>query len=186
MWGIARFSKPLQDLGYYVVGVDASLEMLRKAAERGMDNLLIGNVCNLPFEEDSFDVTISAGLLHLVSEWKVALQEISRVTRKLLVSVIHRAKVPAMEKYADLLVEYELKLPKRGVAERELGTMVKPAKSIHVTTYEASVEKSLAFLERKAYSRQWNVPEETHRRTLQQIKTMSFPETYSVKIEVLT
>jgi ubiquinone/menaquinone biosynthesis C-methylase UbiE len=183
--GTARFSKPLQDLGLYVVGVDVSLGMLRKAVEKGMDNLLIGSVCNLPFEDDSFDVTISAGLLHLVSEWKVALQEISRVTRKLLISVIHRAKVPVMEKYVDLLVRYGLKLPKRGVAERELGAIVKPAKSIDVTTYKANVGKSLLFLERKAFSYQWDAPEETHKRVMQQLKTMSFPETYSVKIEVL-
>lgn len=46
--GTARFSKPLQDHGHYVVGVDVSSKMLRKAVERGMRNLLIGSVCNLP------------------------------------------------------------------------------------------------------------------------------------------
>ncbi|MDH5374859.1 MAG: class I SAM-dependent methyltransferase [Candidatus Bathyarchaeota archaeon] len=34
--GTARFSKPLQNRGYYVVGIDVSLKMLRKAFERGM------------------------------------------------------------------------------------------------------------------------------------------------------
>jgi ubiquinone/menaquinone biosynthesis C-methylase UbiE len=97
--GTARFSKPLQNLGYHVVGVDVSSGMLGKAVERGMRNLLIGSVCNLPFRDDYFDVTISAGLLHLVKEWKVALREISRVTRKFLVSVIRRRKNPANEKY---------------------------------------------------------------------------------------
>ena len=183
--GTARFSKPLQNLGYHVVGVDVSSRMLRKAVERGMRNLLIGSVCNLPFRDDSFDVTISAGLLHLVKEWKVALREISRVTRKFLVSVIRRWKNPTNEKYRDLLVKYGWKLPQRGMAERELETLVKPVKSIDVATYEASVNESLAFLERKSYSSQWYVPEEIHRRVMQQLRTRSFPDMSSVKVEIL-
>ncbi len=183
--GTARFSKPLQNQGYYVVGIDMSLEMLRKAVERRMRNLLMGSICSLPFRNNSFDVTISVGLLHLVKEWKVGLREVSRVTRKLLVSVIHRGRIPAREEYIDLLVKYGWKLPQRGIAERELGTLVEPDKSIDVTTYEASVGESLAFLERKAYSYQWDVPEQTHRRVMQQLKVRSFPEVYSVKVEVL-
>ena len=183
--GTARFSKQLQNHGYYVVGVDVSLEMLRKAAERGMHNLLIGSVCSIPLRDYSFDATISVGLLHLVKEWGVALREIARVTRKLLVSVIRRRKSPASDEYRDWLVRYGWKLPQLGIAERELGAIVKPAKSIDVTTYEVSVRKILAFLEQKAYSYQWDVPEEIHRRVMQQLKTRSFPETYSVKVEIL-
>ena len=113
------------------------------------------------------------------------MREISRVTRKLLVSVIRRGKSPANEEYRDLLVKRGWKLPQLGIAERELGAIVKPVKSIDVTTYEVSVGKILAFLERKAYSYQWDVPEELHRRVMQQLKTRSFPEAYSVKVEVL-
>ena len=183
--GTARFLKPLQANGHYVVGVDVSSKMLRKAAERGMRNLLIGSVCSLPFGDDSFDVTVSAGLLHLIKEWRVALREISRVTRKFLVSVIRRRKNPASEEYRDLLVRYGWKLPKRGIAERELGPIVKPVKLINVANYEASVGESLAFLERKAYSYQWDVPEEMHVRGMQRLRARSFPDVYSVKVEVL-
>lgn len=183
--GTARFSKPLQAQEHYVVGVDVSSGMLGKAVERGMHNLLIGSVCNLPFRNDSFDVTISMGLLHLVKEWKVALREISRVTRKFLVSVIRRRKNLPSEEYVDLLVKYGWKLPQLGIAEREFGAVVKPVKSINVTTYEVSVSESLAFLERKAYSYQWDVPQEIHVRVMQQLETRSFPDAYSVKVEIL-
>jgi len=183
--GTARFSKPLQAQGHYVVGVDVSSKMLRKAVERGMRNLLMGSVCSLPFRDDSFDVTISVGLLHLVKEWKVALREISRVTRKLLVSVIRRRKNLPSEEYTDLLVKYGWKLPQRGIAEREFGAIVKPAKSVDIANYEVSVSKSLAFLERKAHSYQWNVPEEVHIRIMQQLRARSFPDVYPVKVEVL-
>ena len=183
--GTARFLKPLQTEGHYVVGVDVSLEMLRKAVERDMSNLLRGNVCSLPFRNDSFDVTISVGLLHLVKKWRIALGEISRVTRNLLVSVIRRRKNPVREEYRELLVRCGWKLPQLGIAERELGAIVKPVKLVDVANYEVSVRKSLDFLERKVYSYQWNVPEEIHRRVMQQLRTRSFPDVSSVKAEIL-
>jgi len=46
--GTARFSKPLQNHGYYVVGMDVSLGMLKKAADKGMRNLVRGSVCSPP------------------------------------------------------------------------------------------------------------------------------------------
>lgn len=183
--GTARFAKPLQDHGYNVVGIDVSLEMLRKAAEKEMRNLLVGNVCNLPFKDDSFDVTMSAGLLHLVKEWKATLLEISRVTKKLMMSVIHTGENPASKEYRDLLAEYGCNLSQLGISERELGTIVKPVKLIDVTTYETSVRKSLASLKWKAYSYQWDAPNEIHRRVMKQLKTRPLPKNYSVKIEVL-
>ena len=183
--GTGIFSKPLQDHGYHVVGIDVSLEMLKKAIEKGIYNSVIGNVCNLPFKRNSFDVTISVGLLHLVKEWKTALQEVSRVTRKFLVSVVRTGKSPASEEYRDALVKYGWKFSQFGIAERELVAIAKPVKSIDVTTYERSTEKTLAFLKRKAYSYQWDIPEEIHRRAMQQLTARSFPEVYPVKVEVL-
>ena len=183
--GTARFSKPLQAHGYYVVGIDVSLKMLKKAVEKGMHNVLISSVCSLSFRDNSFDVAISVGLLHLVKEWMVALREITRVTRNLLVSVIHRGRSPASEEYRNLLITQGCKIPQLGIPERELEVIVKPVKSIYVITYGASVEQSLTFLDQKAYSHQWDIPEETHRRVMQQLKTMSFPKVYSEKVEVL-
>ena len=183
--GTARFSKPLQDHGYCAVGVDVSLKMLKKAVEKRMHNVLISSVCSLPFRDNSFDVTMSVALLHLVKEWKVALQEISRVTRQLLVSVIHRGRSPASEEYRNLLITHGWKIPQLGIPERELEAIVKPVKSTDVIIYEASVEQSLTFLEKKAYSHQWNIPEELHGRVMQQLKKRSFPKAYSEKVEVL-
>jgi ubiquinone/menaquinone biosynthesis C-methylase UbiE len=183
--GTGRISKPLQNHGYHVVGIDVSLEMLKKAVEKGMGNLVGGNICNLPFKGNSFDVTISTGLLHLVKEWKSALREVSRVTRKFLISVVRAGKSPTREEYRDALAEYGWKFSQLGIAERELGAIAKPVKSIEVTSYEDSSEKTFAFLERKAYSYQWDVPEEIHRRVMQQLTARFFPEAYPVKVEVL-
>jgi len=183
--GTARFSKPLQKNGFDVVGVDVSLKMLRKAVEKGMRNLLVSSVCSLPFRSDSFDVTMSSGLLHLMKEWELTLQEIVRVTRNLMVSVIHRGESPASKEYRDLLAGYGWNIPQLGIAEHELGAIVKPVKLIDVTTYEASVGKSLTFLEWKAYSYQWDVPEEIQRQVIQQLMTRPLPKAYFVTIQVL-
>jgi len=111
--------------------------------------------------------------------------EISRVTKHLLVSVTHKGKSPASEEYRNLLTTYGWKFTQLGIAERELAGIVKPVKSIDVTTHEVSVGQTLAFLEQKAYSFQWDIPEETHGRVMRQLKTRSFPEAYSEKVEVL-
>lgn len=182
--GTARLSKPLQDNGYSVVGLDISSKMMKRAMEKGMQNLLKGTVSNLPFQDKSFDVTMSVALLHLIREWKTTLREISRVTRNLLVSVLRRGRSPAHEEYRGLLVKHRWISPRLGTAESELEKLVKPARSIYVGSYEASTEQSLASLEQRAYSHQWDIPEETHRRIIQQLKQQSFPRAYAVKVHI--
>ena len=64
------------------VGLDASEAMVAAAAERGGgENLayLRGDACALPFDDESFDVACSVGVIHMVTEPLVALAEMTRV-----------------------------------------------------------------------------------------------------------
>jgi SAM-dependent methyltransferase len=64
------------------IGLDASEAMVAAAAKRGGgENLayLRGDACALPFEDESFDVACSVGVIHMVSEPLVALAEMVRV-----------------------------------------------------------------------------------------------------------
>jgi len=64
------------------VGLDASETMLAAAAERSdRENLayLRGDACALPFEDETFDVACSVGVIHMVEEPLVALAEMARV-----------------------------------------------------------------------------------------------------------
>lgn len=64
------------------VGLDASAAMVAAAAKRGGgENLafLRGDAAALPFEDESFDVVCSVGVIHLVEEPLVALGEMARV-----------------------------------------------------------------------------------------------------------
>lgn len=64
------------------VGLDASEAMVAAAARRGGgENLayLRGDACALPFDDGSFDVACSVGVIHMVTEPLLALAEMTRV-----------------------------------------------------------------------------------------------------------
>jgi ubiquinone/menaquinone biosynthesis C-methylase UbiE len=64
------------------VGLDASEAMVAAAAERSDRANLVylrGDACALPFEDETFDVACSVGVIHMVEEPMVALGEMVRV-----------------------------------------------------------------------------------------------------------
>jgi ubiquinone/menaquinone biosynthesis C-methylase UbiE len=62
-------------------GVDLSPGMLEKARERGLD-VVEGSATELPFEDQSFDVTCSFKVLAHIPDIQRALSEMVRVTRR--------------------------------------------------------------------------------------------------------
>lgn len=85
--GTGRLSKPLQDFGIDVTGVDLSVKMLEKAKEKGIRRLVIGDATNLPFHNKSFDVSIAVHVFHLVENRRKMMAEASRVTRYFVMSL---------------------------------------------------------------------------------------------------
>jgi ubiquinone/menaquinone biosynthesis C-methylase UbiE len=70
---IARFARTAR-------GVDLSPGMLDKARERGLD-VVQGSATDLPFDDETFDVTCSFKVLAHVPDIATALREMARVTR---------------------------------------------------------------------------------------------------------
>lgn len=62
------------------VGIDLSEGMAQHARERGLD-VHIGSVCDLPFDDDQFDLTYSFKVLAHIPDIDAALREAARVTR---------------------------------------------------------------------------------------------------------
>ena len=62
------------------VGIDLSEGMAQQARDRGLD-ARIGSVCDLPFEDEEFDLTYSFKVLGHVPDIEAALREAARVTR---------------------------------------------------------------------------------------------------------
>ncbi|MEO6053603.1 MAG: ubiquinone/menaquinone biosynthesis methyltransferase [Chthoniobacterales bacterium] len=62
-----------------IVGADFCLPMLKKAHEKGLQNLVHADAMSLPFRDSSFDgITVAFGLRNMKS-WSGALQEMARV-----------------------------------------------------------------------------------------------------------
>ncbi|MBT8467336.1 MAG: class I SAM-dependent methyltransferase, partial [Deltaproteobacteria bacterium] len=62
------------------VGIDLSEGMAQHARERGLD-VHIGSVCDLPFDDDQFDLTYSFKVLAHIPDIDAAIREAVRVTR---------------------------------------------------------------------------------------------------------
>jgi ubiquinone/menaquinone biosynthesis C-methylase UbiE len=69
-----------------VTGIDIDPDQIKIARDNDGDiphlKYLEADSTNLPFEDDSFDVVLSFGVLHHINNWKEALEEIKRVLRK--------------------------------------------------------------------------------------------------------
>lgn len=80
--GTGRIALPLLDRGIQIVGVDISLEMVRryvaKARPRTVE-VAIADATRLPFASRTFTSAIASHVLHLIPEWKAALDELVRV-----------------------------------------------------------------------------------------------------------
>lgn len=153
--GTGRFAKPLQDVGFEVVGIDIAGRMIAKAREKGIGNLFLSNARFLPFRASFFDAAISVHLLHLISEWETALWELCRVTRGVMVSLSYEKRDPVREAYNSLLKEcgYEHRRP--GKSEQDLMMLVPPAQKVFVCSYSVSADERLNNLRQRAFSGQW-------------------------------
>jgi ubiquinone/menaquinone biosynthesis C-methylase UbiE len=82
--GTGRIALPLARVGIPMVGADISPAMLRKLMEKaGADlfPLLVADAVSLPFPDGLFGAALVSHVLHLVPEWRRAVDELLRVVR---------------------------------------------------------------------------------------------------------
>jgi len=168
--GTGRFAAPLQKAGFDVVGIDISRKMMRKAKEKGVKNLILADVRSIPFRDKTFDVTVAVHILHLVTEWRKVLGEILRVTRHAMISLYHACKDPVREAYHELLKQQGYERVHRGKSEQDLRNVVEPAKSLHVASYDIFADETLANLQERNRSSNWDIPEDVNLRVLKLLK----------------
>jgi ubiquinone/menaquinone biosynthesis C-methylase UbiE len=83
--GTGVFTQDILFHGSPVVGFDISLPMLMRAREklRGYPfQIVLGDILNLPFWENSFDRVVSVTALEFIEDAKGAVKELFRVTKK--------------------------------------------------------------------------------------------------------
>ncbi len=183
--GTGRFARPLQDSGFKVVGIDIAKKMISKAKEKRVANLLFGDVCFFPFKDNSFDATVCIHILHLMREWKTALQEICRVTRSVMVSLFYLHKNPVREAYNRLLERYGYESRRLGKGEWELKNLVKPSRSVFVASYDLGVDKRLEHLSQRAYSSQWVIPEDVNKKVVDELKSQFAGKVFHQELRLL-
>ena len=73
------------ECGLECTGTDVDPDMVEHARERskGVDNVrfMTADGTDLPFNEGSFDLVLSFGILHHINDWPIVLSEVSRVLR---------------------------------------------------------------------------------------------------------
>ncbi len=91
--GTGRYSLYLDSLGHSVTGVDISKDMIRLAQKKSKKVQFIqGDISNLSFEDNKFDLMVSGLAIHYVKNLEKAINEFARVLRpggQLIISSIH-------------------------------------------------------------------------------------------------
>jgi len=174
--GTGRFAQPLQARGYSIVGVDISSRMLRKAKEKGTEDLLRGDVCVLPFRDGVFEHTLSIHVMHLISTWRCALAEIGRVTTGKFISVAFNKEESPAERlrrfYDQTCADLGFEVRHPGMRERELPDILPSDEARLITLHEhpVDVQKLLDDYEARTYSSQWEVPEDIHEGAMEALR----------------
>jgi SAM-dependent methyltransferase len=78
--GAGALMKELAQFGV-IEGVDLSTEAIFYCKKRGIEQVSVGDICELPFVANSFDLVLGLDVLEHVLDDSIAIKEISRVLR---------------------------------------------------------------------------------------------------------
>ncbi len=87
----------IEKLSSETIGVDFSLNALKKATANGAKYLVHADAHTLPFADDAFDVAISAGNLEHFTNPQQAINEMARVSKIQVLTVHRQLPIPFAE-----------------------------------------------------------------------------------------
>lgn len=188
--GTGRYAVPLQKSGIRVVGVDISRRMVELGLAKGLQDVVFAEGARLPFKSKSFDIAMTNHVLHLIVDWRDVLREIARVTRDSYFTVIERSNraQELTRDYNALVREAGYVWNHPGFHERDLPSLLKPDVIIPAGPFHEAVagDAILEDLEARAYSSQWDVPEELHRNAMKSLRAKwadkYYERTYTLEV----
>lgn len=173
--GTGRLARPLLDRGVNVVGVDRAPGMLAVAAGKGIDYLVMGDACRLPFRAGAFDAVLAVHVMHLLDDLSLFLAEARRVCRGLLVTLAVRWDPWDFPDrgYCEAITARGFK-PRIGAEgpEWSLIEAIKPSVCTLALVSEPTGDYSdyIGNLERREYSMTWEVPDDLHQAAIEEIR----------------
>jgi ubiquinone/menaquinone biosynthesis C-methylase UbiE len=120
----------IEKLAPQTVGVEFSLNALKKAKANGAKHLVLADAHALPFRDDAFDVALSSGNLEHFADPQTAINEMARVS-KIQVLIVHKYPPLPFAAYLYKLFTLFLKIKhqpiEKPIGEKELLNMMKKA-----------------------------------------------------------
>ena len=173
--GTGRFALPLSAIGFDVIGIDISKEMVRIAREKQFDNFLFSDARSMPFRDQSFDAALAVHVLHLTASWKLVVKEICRVTKNVLIaSGVEVEGFSVRWQYYQMRQELDKAFQEDGLAggENELAKIIPPARTIIASEHPESIEadREIQFLENRGSSDSLETPTEIHKKIIENLK----------------
>jgi len=188
--GTGRLAVPLMERGFRVVGVDLSRKMLDQGLAKGLDRLVLGDVCRLPLRPKSVDAVLAVHVLHLIPSLRDVVAEAAAVARKKLVTITDRHEPPDQSMswaYGRAIRRHGVLSARRWVQpELGIGMVVAPRRLATVVRVEEqeSADAGLAALERRTWAITWDVPDDIHRAVLAELSSQFAGKTATHDLEV--
>lgn len=119
--GTGRFAVPLSKRGFEMIGIDLSIEMMRRAQGKGIRSLVRADLQRLPFQDRSIDAAFMAHVLQLLPDPWPALRELGRVARRTVVVALPEwnegrgagDRIRMRSRYREIAAELGYSLPQR-------------------------------------------------------------------------
>lgn len=180
--GTGRFAVPLGERGLKVTGIDISLEMMRRAREKGVERLIRADLHHLPFPDRSFEGSLIIHVLQLIPEPLPALAELGRVSRQRVVAVFpdhgrwgrEGERSGFRQLYREIAKEKGIVLPERRRYWENANKLLEAVPPDHLSqvseTLPRDVDREKAWADMRAFGGLISVPEEVHKEIVAEIR----------------
>ncbi len=174
--GTGRIALPIASRGFEYIGVDVSARMLAELRAKNSDDAPVigmpGDMTRLPFANASFDVALTCHVLHLVEDWRAALDEIRRILKRGGTYLYcegggSRWKSPVYEAWSAIAERHEVTVQRRHAkrASEVLAYLREHDAKISIQVLaewnsDISVDEMVQRIATRTYSSHWNIPDD--------------------------
>lgn len=183
--GTGRLAIPLSYLDYEVLGIDISVLMLSKARQKIRKNkkylhLLQADATQLPIREKTLDLCLFVHVLHLLKDWKKAIDNGESLLRNY--SIVNASLFVAWHDLKPFRLYWNSVESKRSEHigaknTEEVIKYMKDSKDYFWKRYEfkrnagiASWKDAIGLIQEKSFSSQWRIPDDQHQAALELVK----------------